>query len=99
VAEHCFGEDGKSGERFPNFGFWGSVCESYFARVAKGVGELTKVLPVLPVGRVVGKKRIGHMIRLNVPEGDNRYTPCPETCRTCGTLHKRQRRKEREAHP
>lgn len=62
--------------------------KSYVARVAKGIGKLTKDLLVLATSRVVYKKRAGHMIRLNVPEGDNRYTPYPETYRTYDTLNK-----------
>lgn len=46
------------------------------------MGELTKVLPVLAVGRAVGKKGVGHTIRLGIPEDGNRDTPCPETYRT-----------------
>jgi hypothetical protein len=60
----------------------GSAQMPCVARVAKGMDELTKVLPDLPVGRAAGEKRVGHMIRLNLPEGDNRCTPYPETCRT-----------------
>lgn len=36
------------------------------------------------------------MIRLNVPEGDNRCTPYPGTCRTCDTLGEQRRRDEGE---
>jgi hypothetical protein len=68
-----FGEDGKG---YRGFGFEGNersfmrrsggrgaVRNSTLLRLAKGVGELTRILPVLAVGRVVGQKRIGHMIR------------------------------------
>jgi len=61
----------------------GGLRNPALLRVAKDVSELTKVLPALAVGRVVVKKGVGHMIRfLNAPGDDNRYTPCPGTCRT-----------------
>lgn len=68
-----FSEGGESDGRFPRFGFQGNeglskaggnAQKSCVARVAKGMGELTKDLPVLPVGHVGCKKRVGHMIRL-----------------------------------
>jgi hypothetical protein len=52
------------------------------ARVAKGTGELTEVLPIPAVGRVFGKKEASRRMRLNIPEGDNRHTPYPETYKT-----------------
>ena len=61
-----FDEDGKSDGRFPSFGFWfkgnegllkagGSAQKSCVARVAEGMDELTKRLPVPAIGC---KKRV-----------------------------------------
>jgi len=54
------------------------------------MGGLTKVLPVLAASRVVGKKRVREMIRLNIREGDSIYTLCPGICRTCGALNEQR---------
>lgn len=41
----------------------GVVRSAVLLRLAKGMVELTKDRPFLAVSRVVGKRRVGHMIR------------------------------------
>ena len=77
-----------------------AVINSTLLRLAKDMGKLTKVLPVLAVGRVVGKKRVGHMIRFETYRRVIIDTPLVlELAGPRVRLNKRRQQKIRETDP